>query len=87
MLHIVTPVLHVTRPQLKVLAITASNTWGLFLLVLLFGYGLVEVPRTCWNNSKKGHLLDYTYFKLAKLSVEKSEAEEILEDVLEVRSE
>lgn len=77
------PNLHINGPQLKVLAITASNTWGLFLLVLLYGYGLVEVPRTCWNNSKKGHLLDYTYFKLAKLSVEKSEAEENLEDVLE----
>ena len=66
------------------LAITASNTWGLFLLVLLLGYGLVEVPRTLWNNSKRGHLLQFTYFKIAKLSVEKSEAEENLEDVLDV---
>ena len=70
--------------QLKVLAITASNTWGLFLLVLLLGFGLVEVPRTLWNNSKRGQLLQYTYFKIAKLSTEKSEAEENLEDVLDV---
>ena len=72
------------RSQLKVLAITASNTWGLFLLVLLLGYGLVEVPRTLWNNSKKGGLLNYTYFRIAKLSTEKTEAEENLEDVLDV---
>ena len=72
------------RSQLKVLAITASNTWGLFLLVLLLGYGLVEVPRTLWNNSKRGQLLQYTYFKIAKLITEKSEAEENLEDVLDV---
>ena len=71
-------------PTLKVLGITASNTWGLFLLVLLLGYGLVEVPRGIWNNSKRGHMLSYTYFKLAKLSVEKTEAEENLEDVLDV---
>ena len=74
----------VCSPTLKVLGITASNTWGLFLLVLLLGYGLVEVPRQCWNNAKRGHRLSYTHFKLAKLSVEKTEAEENLEDVLEV---
>jgi hypothetical protein len=52
--------------------------------VLLLGYGLVEVPRQCWNNAKRGHKLAYTHFKLAKLSVEKTEAEETLEDVMEV---
>lgn len=72
------------RSQLKVLAITASNTWGLFLLVLLLGYGLVDVPRRLWSDAKRGHLLNLTYFKIAKLSVEKSEAEENLEDVLDV---
>ena len=72
------------RSQLKVLAITASNTWGLFLLVLLLGYGLVDVPRRLWNNSRRGYLLNLTYFKIAKLSIEKSEAEENLEDVLDV---
>jgi hypothetical protein len=52
--------------------------------VLLLGYGLVEVPRSLWNASKRGHTLAYTYFKIAKLSVEKSEAEESLEDVMDV---
>ena len=28
---------------MKVLAVTASNTWGLSLLVLLLGYGLIDV--------------------------------------------
>lgn len=66
------------------IGVTASNTWGLFLLVLLLGYGLVEVPRSIWNNSKRGYTLSKTQFKIAKLSTEKSEAEEELEDVLEV---
>lgn len=68
---------------LQVIGVTASNTWGLLLLVLLLGYGLVEVPRRYWHQSKKGYLLNYVYFQLAKLSTEKSEAEEHLEDVLE----
>jgi len=70
--------------QMKVLAITASNTWGLSLLVLLLGYGLVEVPRLCWNMSKQGYSLSRTYFKIAKMSLERIEAEEALEDALAV---
>ena len=70
--------------KLKVICVTASNTWGLFVLVLMLGYGLVELPRSVWNNAKHGHRLSSTYFKIAKLSVEKTEAEESLEDVIEV---
>ena len=66
------------------IGVTASNTWGLFLLVLLLGYGLVEVPRHVWNRSKYPYMLSRTYFKIAKQSTEKTEAEENLEDVLEV---
>ncbi|XP_022687588.1 LMBR1 domain-containing protein 2 homolog isoform X2 [Varroa jacobsoni] len=69
--------------KLKVLLITASNTWGLFLLVLLLGSGLVDVPRTMWNLSRKGYTLRYLYFKAAKLSMEKCETEERLDDAIE----
>ena len=68
---------------LKIICITASNTWGLFLLVVLLGYGLVEIPRSCFNNSYYGRTLSYLYFKVAKLSAEKCESEEKLEDVLD----
>jgi len=74
----------VDSEKLKVIGVTASNTWGLFLLVLLLGYGLVEVPRYVWNQSKHSYSLHRTYFKIAKQSTEKTEAEENLEDVLEV---
>lgn len=73
-------------PKLKVICVTTSNTWGLFLLVLLLGYGLVEVPRSCWNSSKPDFLLNYTYFKAAKLNIEKAEAEDNVEDILDVRT-
>lgn len=69
--------------ELQTIGITAANTWGLFLLVLLLGYGLVEIPRSYWNASRHGHMLIKTYFKASKLMTEKADAEENLEDVME----
>lgn len=75
-----------SRYELQTIGITAANTWGLFLLVLLLGYGLVEIPRSYWNASRHGHMLIKTYFKASKLMTEKADAEENLEDVMEVRT-
>lgn len=69
--------------KLKAIASSASNTWGLFLLVLLLGYSLVEAPRNFWNNSNASFKLTQYYFKAAKLSSDKCEAEETVDDVLE----
>ncbi|XP_051875424.1 G-protein coupled receptor-associated protein LMBRD2-like [Pristis pectinata] len=69
--------------QLQTIGITAANTWGLFLLVLLLGYGLVELPRSYWKAAQRGHLLAKAQFKAAKLMTEKVDAEETLEDVME----
>uniref|UniRef100_A0A668A891 LMBR1 domain containing 2b n=1 Tax=Myripristis murdjan TaxID=586833 RepID=A0A668A891_9TELE len=77
------PKWHLSWYELQTIGITAANTWGLFLLVLLLGYGLVEIPRSYWNASRRGHLLIKTYFKAAKLMTEKADAEENLEDVME----
>ncbi|XP_056146548.1 G-protein coupled receptor-associated protein LMBRD2B isoform X1 [Lampris incognitus] len=77
------PEWHLSWYELQTIGITAANTWGLFLLVLLLGYGLVEIPRSYWNASRRGHLLIKTYFKAAKLMTEKADAEENLEDVME----
>jgi len=70
-------------PKLKAIAACASNTWGLFWLVLLLGYGLVDIPRSIWHSAVPGPLLMRLHFKAAKLNAEKSEAEENLEDYLE----
>ncbi len=42
----------------KAIAAAASNTWGLFVLVLMLGYGLVEVPRNLWLSTKRGYQLN-----------------------------
>ncbi|KAI4790505.1 hypothetical protein KUCAC02_034586 [Chaenocephalus aceratus] len=77
------PEWHLSWYELQSIGITAANTWGLFLLVLLLGYGLVEIPRSYWNSSRHGHLLIKTYFKASKLMTEKADAEENLEDIME----
>lgn len=69
--------------NLKVIIISASNTWGLFLLVILLGYGLVELPRFLINRTKYFQSLSRQYFRVARLNAEKIEAEEKLDDVLE----
>lgn len=74
---------HLGWRELRVICTTASNTWGLFLLVVLLGYGLVEIPRSCMNTSLHGRTLTYLYFKVAKMSAEKIEADEKLDDVLD----
>lgn len=51
---------------------------------MLLGYALVEVPRGLWNASKPGFTLQYSYFKASKLNLEKCEAEETVDDILEV---
>lgn len=72
-----------TFSELQTVCITAANTWGLFLLVLLLGYGLVEIPRTYWLSSNQAYLLNKTYFKVAKMTTEKADAEENLANVME----
>ncbi|XP_029434693.1 LMBR1 domain-containing protein 2 [Rhinatrema bivittatum] len=79
----VNPNFHLEWSQLQTIGIAAANTWGLFLLVLLLGYGLVEIPRSYWYGSRRGYLLMKTYFKAAKLMTEKADAEENLEDMME----
>ena len=73
------------RERLRIIGITASNTWGLLLLIILMGYGLIELPRTTWNKSVPGHMLSHTLFKIAKLSTEKEDTEAVLAEALQVR--
>ncbi|CAL8249328.1 unnamed protein product [Merluccius merluccius] len=77
------PQWYLTWREFQTIGITAANTWGLFLLVLLLGYGLVEIPRSYWLASCHGYLLAKTYFKAAKMATEKAEAEENLADAME----
>ncbi|ULU06082.1 hypothetical protein L3Y34_018166 [Caenorhabditis briggsae] len=67
--------------NLKVILVSASNTWGLFLLVVLLGHGLVELPRSLWHHGNRHYRLRKTYFDIEKLASEKSEAEENVKEI------
>ncbi|CAF2803133.1 unnamed protein product [Rotaria sp. Silwood2] len=63
--------------------VAASTTWGLFLLVLMLGYGLVEVPLNIYNHSRTAYMLSHTQFKLAKIYDEKINVEERLDSLVD----
>uniref|UniRef100_A0A5K3EHE6 LMBR1 domain-containing protein 2 n=1 Tax=Mesocestoides corti TaxID=53468 RepID=A0A5K3EHE6_MESCO len=72
--------------SLKVLLITTSNTWGLFLVILFLGYGLVEVPRAVLRAASPISRLRFLYFNLSKRYLEYIEDEEELKIVLSIPS-
>jgi len=67
----------------KVSIVAASTTWGLFLLVLMLGYGLVQVPLTVYNHSRSSYMLAHIQFKLSQLYNEKIDIEERLESLVD----
>ena len=62
---------------------TASTTWGLFLLVLLLGYGLVQIPKNIYNHSRTTYILGHVQFKLSQLYNEKVDVEDRLDTLID----
>ncbi|XP_071548396.1 LMBR1 domain-containing protein 2 homolog [Panulirus ornatus] len=83
LLYIAVSELGLDGAKLRAIAASASNTWGLFWLVLLLGYGLVEVPRSLWHSASIIHTLNHSYFHAAKLSQERAESNERVNDLLQ----
>ncbi|CAJ0945847.1 unnamed protein product, partial [Mesorhabditis belari] len=73
--------LSLNRESLIVIIVSASNTWGLLLLVVLLGHGLVDLPRQLWHTAATEYRLNKTFFDIDKLSTDKHDAEDSLKDV------
>lgn len=41
-----------------------ATIWGMLLLMVLMGYGLVEVPKTMWRNADPAQYLDYLHHRV-----------------------
>lgn len=80
-------ILHTGQPldgqKLKAIASSASNTWGLFLLIVLLGYALVDVPRKLWFSGNPEMCLQRSYFQLSKLCSDFEDAEMELKDIIQ----
>ena len=66
--------------QLKQTAMMASNMWGLFMVILLLGYGLVDVPRRLWRGTTTAYELRSMQFRASKLYAEIADATGAEED-------
>lgn len=47
--------------------IALSNAWGIFLLIFLFGYGLVEVPKSFWKEANIMNRMKYLQWNIRNL--------------------
>ena len=70
--------------ELPLVIATACNTWGLLIVTVLLGYGLVEVPRSFFYASRRNYSLQRNYYKAAKLYGDLSEARGTLTEIREV---
>lgn len=66
--------------SLMSVAVALSTAWGLTLLVLLLGYGIVEVPRRLWNVKNKSRSLAMLYRDIVETDNERDEAMDRLAD-------
>ncbi|KAI8823560.1 LMBR1-like membrane protein-domain-containing protein [Fimicolochytrium jonesii] len=67
----------ISQDILLVMGMAAANAWGLLLITVMMGYGLVEVPRTLWYSANTTWSLRYMEYIIpgAKEAALDSEAE------------
>ncbi|KAI9472251.1 MAG: LMBR1-like membrane protein-domain-containing protein [Benjaminiella poitrasii] len=64
-----------TREGIQSYVMAAANSWGLFLVIIFMGYGLVSVPRTLWYSANYNRHLNQLYAKAAHLKEECMDSE------------
>jgi hypothetical protein len=57
-----------------------GNCWGLFLIIMFLGYGLVEVPRSFWRTGDNAGMLRRAYVKAVFLEESTYDAKLKLEE-------
>ncbi|KAJ3156197.1 hypothetical protein HDU86_003960 [Geranomyces michiganensis] len=55
-------VVGISKDTLLTMGMAAGNAWGLLLVTIMMGYGLVEVPRTLWYDANTAWSLSYMEF-------------------------
>ncbi|KAI9277891.1 LMBR1-like membrane protein-domain-containing protein [Sporodiniella umbellata] len=66
---------YTTREKIQSYVMAAANSWGLFLVIIFMGYGLVAVPRSLWHSGNYTRHLIQLYASAAKLKEECIETE------------
>ena len=73
---------HLTGRAVFGFAIAASNCWGLFCLIVVMSYGLVEVPRQLWSWGDNARALRHVHFRAVGMQSQRDEAQWLMDDVL-----
>ncbi|RCI06896.1 LMBR1 domain-containing protein 2 [Rhizopus stolonifer] len=64
-----------TREGIQSYVMAAANSWGLFLVIVLMGYGLVSVPRSLWYTGHYTARLHHLYANAARVKEECMDSE------------
>ncbi|CAO3591029.1 unnamed protein product [Absidia cylindrospora] len=64
-----------TRAKLQAFVMAMANSWGLFLVIMFMGYGLVAVPRKLWYASDVNKHLNELYTKAPRVKEECMDSE------------
>eukprot|EP00743_Colponemidia_sp_Colp-15_P007313 GILK01007896.1.p1 GENE.GILK01007896.1~~GILK01007896.1.p1 ORF type:complete len:660 (-),score=88.83 GILK01007896.1:177-2114(-) len=64
--------------------IACANAWGLFLLIILLGFGLVEVPRRLWHLASFEQNLNDSYFAAVAIEDAHMQAKFDVDDVVKL---
>ena len=70
------------RLTLRGLAIALSNAWGLFLIIVLLGYGLVTVPKHCFKMTDIEAMNDVSMFRVSQSEEKMMHTKLKLEDIV-----
>ena len=73
-----------TISNTPVFLMVLSNCWGLLLIILLLGYGIVEIPRQCWKAGNNSDQLSSLYMKIHTLSEEMIEIKYALDETVKM---
>ncbi|KAG5456303.1 MAG: LMBR1-like membrane protein [Olpidium bornovanus] len=73
-----------TTAALRAVVMAASNAWGLTLIVLFLGYGLVAIPRGLWQSADTWWCLRRAEFRAAELQEDAIAADAELYEILQV---
>lgn len=63
------------RAKLQAFVMAMANSWGLFLVIMFLGFGLVAVPRELWYSTDIKRRLNELYSKAPRVKEECMDSE------------
>ncbi|KAI7870771.1 LMBR1-like membrane protein-domain-containing protein [Spinellus fusiger] len=66
---------YTSREKIQVYVMAMANSWGLFLVIIFMGYGLVALPRRLWFSGNRQQHLHQLYLKAPRVKEEYIDSE------------